>query len=146
MRNNFIFNYATEYFYTHESIPDAKNFKLTDEEYQEFVSWLSNKKLEYTTQVEEDIQKLITSARQEKYYEDIKSHILTLQQETLHNKNQDLIKFKPEIKLLLEREIAARYYLQKGMIEVTFDQDPEIKAAVEVLDDEERYASILNNQ
>ncbi|MEQ8472734.1 MAG: S41 family peptidase [Marinoscillum sp.] len=143
IRDDLIFNYATEYYYSHSEIGDSKTFELTDAEYDAFRTWLKDKDVKYTTQVEQDIETLIASAKEEKYYEDIKVQILALKKETLHNKDQDLMTFKPEIKFLLEREIAGRYYYQRGMIESMFDQDQEVLAAIEVLNDSDKYKSIL---
>lgn len=144
--NDLIFNYATEYYYSHPEIADAKDFTLTDEEYEHFREWLADKEYSYTTQVEQDIETLIASAKEEKYYEDISQQILDLKRETLHNKDQDLVTFAPEIRKLLEREIAGRYYSQSGMIESTFNSDESMLAAIDVLNDSARYRSILSNK
>ena len=48
-----------------------------------------------------------------------------------------------EIKTLLEQEIASRYYLERGMIESTFEKDRDILMAMEVLADMDRYNAIL---
>ena len=88
-------------------------------------------------------ERLIEVAKQEKYYEDIKEQISALQSATLHNKETDLITFKKEIKALIEQEIASRYYLQEGAIESTFEKDRDILTAVEVLNDQDRYLSLL---
>jgi carboxyl-terminal processing protease len=146
MSNDLVFDYATRYYYAHPEIKPAKDFTLTDAEYDEFKNWLKDKELNYTTQVEQNIEKLIASAKQEKYYQDIEQQILDLKRETLHNKDQDLITFKPEIKKLLEQEIAGRYYFQSGMIESTFDQDREVIEAIKILNDSERYQSILKGK
>jgi len=146
MSNDLVFDYATRYYYAHPEIKPAKDFTLTDAEYDEFKNWLKDKELNYTTQVEQNIEKLIASAKQEKYYQDIEQQIMDLKRETLHNKDQDLITFKPEIKKLLEQEIAGRYYFQSGMIESTFDQDREVIEAIKVLNDSERYQSILKGK
>ena len=53
------------------------------------------------------------------------------------------MRFKSEIKEMLEAEIASRYYLQKGYIESTFDDDPDILMAVQVLNDPQKYNSFL---
>lgn len=143
MSDDLIFDYATEFYYSHPEIKDPKGFELTDAEYGAFTSWLRDKDLTYTTQVEQDIERLIASAKQEKYYQDIEKQIMDLKTETLHNKDQDLITFRDEIQKLLEQEIAGRYYFQSGMIESTFDEDPDIIAAIEVLKDTGRYQKIL---
>lgn len=144
--NDLIFHYATEYYYSHPEIADAKDFTLTDEEYQDFKDWLKDKTYDYTTQVEKDIETLVASAKQEKYYNEIAQQIMDLKKETLHNKNQDLITFNEEIRTLLEREITGRYYSQRGMIESTFNSDQTMLSAIEVLNDPERYQRILSTK
>jgi len=66
MADDLIFDYATEYYYAHPEIADAMEFTLSDAEYNAFKSWLSKKEVEYTTQVEHDIDGLIKSAKKEK--------------------------------------------------------------------------------
>lgn len=146
MQDDLIFDYATEYYYSHPEIAPAKEFSLKEEEYDQFKAWLAGRDLAYTTQVERDIERLIASAKEEKYYDDIKEQIMELKKETLHNKDQDLVSFKPEIKRLLEREIAGRYYFQRGMIESSFDYDEEILAAISVLNDPLRYEQLLKGE
>ena len=49
-------------------------------------------------------------------------------------------------KIILEDEIIGRYYYQKGKIEHSLIEDPFIIEAVEILNDQTRYKSILNIQ
>ncbi len=146
LRNDLIFNYATQYVYTRqEQVQDVRGFRLTDKEYDGFVKWLEDKDYDYTTKVERSIQVLIENAQEEKYYDDIKAQIESLRKATLHNKEQDLKSFKDEIKVLMEQEIAGRYRLQRGIIESTFEKDRDILAAINILENDEDYDQILNN-
>nr|WP_026210776.1 S41 family peptidase [Flexithrix dorotheae] len=141
-----IFDYATEFKLKHESIPPAKEFKLSQEEFNSFVAWLSDKEYDYTTSVEKMLAELIENAKAEKYYEDIKGQIDNLDAKISHNKETDLQKFKGEIMEVLEREISSRYYLQTGIIESSFDDDNELDAAIELLSDMDNYYSILSGE
>ena len=143
LRNDLIFHYATKYAFENPEIEEAISFALTDQEYQEFVDWLSGKDYNYITEVEKSVERLVASAKKEKYYGEIEKQILDLQTVTLHNKSSDLINFKKEIKTILEQEIVSRYYLQEGAIESTFREDADIIMAVQVLQDSERYSEIL---
>ena len=140
---NLIFDYATEYYYANPELGDAKEFALSDAEYDDFLNWLKGKDYDYTTEVEQTIDDLIESAKDEKYYQDIEEQITSLRKKVQHNKDQDLQKFKAEVKELLEEEIVSRYYLSEGKIEASFDDDDVLQAAVEVLNDEEKYEAIL---
>ena len=143
LKNDLIFHYATKYAFENPEIEEAISFALTDQEYQEFVDWLSGKDYNYITEVEKSVKRLVASAKKEKYYGEIEKQILDLQTVTLHNKSSDLINFKKEIKTILEQEIVSRYYLQEGAIESTFREDADIIMAVQVLQDSERYSEIL---
>lgn len=144
MSKDQIFNFVTQYVHEREeALTDAKTFRLADEEYKEFITWLKDKDYDYTTKVERTIEALVKIAKEEKYYEDIKTPIENLEKATLHNKEQDLITFQKEIKQLLEQEIASRYFLQRGIIESTFEKDRDILAAVEILKDTARYNKLV---
>jgi carboxyl-terminal processing protease len=138
-----IFDYATEYYYSHPTIAPSREFELTDAEYQEFVSWLNGKDYDYTTRVENSIDDLISMAKKEKYYEDIDEQIKSLKLKVQHNKESDLQKFKSDIKQIIEEEISSRYYLRQGVVETSFSSDESIRSAVEVLNDNDRYNQLL---
>ncbi len=138
-----IFDYATEYYYTHPTIAASREFQLTDDEYQQFVTWLKDKDYDYTTRVENSIDDLIKMAKKEKYFEDIDEQIQSLKMKVQHNKETDLQKFKSDIKQILEEEISSRYYLRKGVVETSFSSDETIRSAVEVLNDGARYGEVL---
>ncbi len=145
-RKGLLFDYATEFRAKNASIATAKEFKLADSQYQDFVKWLSNKDLDYKSRVERTIEGLEKTAKEEKYYDDIKAQIATLKDKVAHNKDTDLQKFKSEIKDELEREIASRYYFSDGKMESSFDDDPDIKAAIVLFKDGARYKKILSKQ
>lgn len=138
-----LFDYATKYSFQNKKIASAKTFRLSDEEFQKFVNWLSDKQYDYTSQVELTIDELIAHAKNEKNYEDISDQIVSLKSKLSHNKESDVQKFKDEIKMALEEEIVSRYYLQDGVIEASFDSDPDILAAIDVLKDSKKYDEIL---
>ncbi|MBL6446367.1 PDZ domain-containing protein [Fulvivirga sp. 29W222] len=139
-----VFNYATRYAYDNESILPATEFELTDAEYNDFKKWLSDKDYDYTTKVEQDLVRLEQAAKKERYFEDIQNQLHELQQKVKHNKEQDLEKFKKEIKQALEEEIVSRFYLQKGSIEASFDNDSDVQKAIELLSDSSNYNKLLS--
>lgn len=138
-----MFEYANEYFLENGSIPSPQEFDISDEGYLDFVTWLEDKEYDYTTRVEKAIEDLIKFSEKEKYYEDIKEEIASLEKSVSHSKEQDLITFKEEIKEALKNEIVSRYYYEGGMIEASLDGDQEIKKSVEVLNNQNQYALML---
>ncbi|MFA6923204.1 MAG: S41 family peptidase [Bacteroidales bacterium] len=139
-----IFDYATQYVLKHNSIPPAKNFKITDEIYSDFIAFLSNKEYDYKTKTEKEIEDFKTTATSEKYFDKVKDEYDALKNKLIHNKNEDLKTFKDEIEELLKEELLSRYYYQKGRIEGALQSDNEVMKAVDVLNNKNLYTSILN--
>ncbi len=138
-----IFEYALQYHYNHENISSARDFKLTDEEYADFTAWLSDKDFDYTTKVEKTIETLTKYAKTEKYYDNIKAEIEELKSKVMHNKEHDLKEFSSDIRSILEKRIVDQYYLIKGNYEASFDNDVQLQAAIEILQDSQRYDELL---
>lgn len=143
LRKSYLFDYATRYRAEHATIVPARQFKLSDTEYQKFVDFLKGKDISYSTDAEKSLADLTKKVKEEKHYDDVKTELEAMRRKVSTNKSNDLTRFKPEIKDLLEQEIVSRYYFQKGQIEATFDDDPNILMAMNVLNDPNRYAALL---
>jgi len=143
MSKGLIFEYALQYHYTHESIAPPKDFKLTDQEYQSFIKWLSDKNYDYTTKVENTIEMLTKYAKTEKYYDKIKVELDDLEKKAMHNKEHDLSEFSAEIKSALEEKIVEHYYLTRGYFEASFDDDVQVQSAIDILQQADQYNKYL---
>lgn len=139
-----VFSFVSEFALENEAIDSPRAFEVSDELYASFVDWLQDKEYDYITRVEKTIEDLEKYAEKEKYFDDIKEDLEKLKKSVSHSKEQDLITFKDEIKEALKDEIVSRYYYQKGVIEASLDQDPEIESALEVFADVEKYAAHLS--
>lgn len=140
---NLIFDYATKYRSAHPAIAPAKEFKLTEAEYDEFLTYLNGKDYDYTTKTEKTIDELKADAKDDKNFDAISADIEALRSKIIHNKKEDLVKYGPEIRQFLEEEIASRYYFQNGRLEASFKDDKELKESISLLNDENRYKKIL---
>jgi carboxyl-terminal processing protease len=143
--NGFIFDYATLYASEHASIPSAKEFKLTDKEYDEFVIWVRSKQYNYRSPVEMELSILKEQAKRERYYQDLQPQLDQIGELLKENRKRDLYNFKDQIKGFLEQDIASRYYLEKGTTEVEFKHDADIKKSIQVLNNPTEYKKKLNS-
>jgi carboxyl-terminal processing protease len=116
---------------------------LSDVDYNDFVQWLSKKEYDYTTRSEKTLEAVKAAAEKDNYFEQIKPEYEALKKGLMHDKQNDLMKEKEQIKSLLEEEIASRYYYNTGRIEASLKSDREIKKAIEVLSDESQVKTIL---
>lgn len=146
LSKSLIFEYANLYFTKKGSINSPKDFKLSEAEYLEFVKWVKTKNYQYTTQVEKSLDELKEKAKEEKYYASIETQINMLESKVNVNKEADLMTFKEEIQPLLEIEIVARYYLEKGRIQASFANDAELKETIQILNDPVKYTGILKKK
>jgi carboxyl-terminal processing protease len=143
LRKQYIFDYATQYYYSHPKIASAGTFTLTDDEFADFLHYLDGRNYSYKTRSEEALDNFAATAKREKYYDAVAKEFDALQQKMKHDKKQDLLKNQTEIKHLLEEEIVNRYYMQRGRIEKSLASDNDVMEAVAVLHDSERYQKLL---
>jgi len=144
--NQLIFDYATKNRNRHASIAPAKDFKLTDVDFTDFKTFLSDKKYDYQTASEKALEDFKKKAEDEKYFEAVQSQYQQLKQNLTRDKQADLEKNKSEIIELLESEIAKRYYFQKAEFEMAAKHDEDVKLAIKLLNDLPRYNSILGKK
>lgn len=142
----FIFDYATKYVYQRPQPADARDFNLSDDEYQQFVAWMKDKNYTYKSYLEYGLQQFTEEAKKEKYYSELKNQIDQIQNRIVESKKNELILYKDQIKMLLEEEIVSRYFLEKGGIETGFKYDQEVKKAIDILHNPVQYKKVLNIQ
>lgn len=142
---NLIFDYATIFASTHNSsaYQSVDGLKPSDSAYNDFLSFLSGKSYDYTTESDDQLEELIKVARREKYYANAEAEFEALKHKLAHDKEKDLQTFSSEIRDLLYQEIASRYFFQKGRIQAALEDDSELEKAIEVLKNPQLYTSVL---
>jgi carboxyl-terminal processing protease len=136
---NFVFNFVTEFVLNKETIGEIDAFHFTD--WAGFLSFLEKQKFNYDTDSEKLLEKLKAQSKDDGYV--FESDILALENKIIEAKKADLEKNKEAIIDMIEKEIVGRYYYQKGKIQIGLRNDKEIKEAVKLLNDKEKYASLL---
>lgn len=132
---NMLFDFATRYRAEHPEISDPIDFKLSDDEYRSFEAFVESKDFEFKTSSEEAFEKLVKTAKREKYYEIASEEFTSLEEKLSHNNLKDLETFGNEIRQILSEEIVNRYYYQQGRILAQIQDDPQLEKALEVLDE-----------
>jgi carboxyl-terminal processing protease len=142
----FIFDYATIYTWKRKDPVDSKTFTLSNDEYNQFIQWMSDKNYSYKSMLEFQLEQFTEEAKKERYYSDIKSQLDQVQAKIKDSKHNELMLYKDQIKMLLEEEIVSRYHLERGSIEARFKYDNDVREAVAVLHDQGKYKKILNQR
>jgi carboxyl-terminal processing protease len=137
------FDYADKFVKEHSSITSAAQFRLTDNEFKDFIKFLSDKDYSYTTRSERAIEDFKKLAEREKYFDAVKTEYQTLKSKMDLDKKDDLMKYKAEICEVLESEIVSRYYYQKGRIESSLGYDKELDKGSQSLINRQKYQELL---
>lgn len=141
--SNLIFRFANNYAAMHKSIAPADVFSISDSTYQAFVNFAESNNFSYQTESEEIIQALREIAENEKYLDGVEPKISELEKGLIEYKKQDIYKHRSEIEEMLKIEIVSRYYYQTGKIVASLKNDPELKKAIGVLNDQPVYKKLL---
>ena len=141
--NEVMLNYEVDYIAKHPTIAPAKDFALTDADYDEFKARVLKANFKYDRETEKYLKDLEKLAKFEGYYDDAKPEFEALKKKLSHNVAKDLDYNKEYIKQLLENEIVAAYYFQAGAIQNSLRYDKQIKEAVKLLNSPEEYKKIL---
>ena len=144
VRDNLIFDYATDYCLKHPAIASAKEFELTDADYEEFKNKVKGADFKYDQQSEKILNTLKEAAEFEGYMKDASDEFKTLENKLKHNLDRDLDYFSKDIKKMIAEEIIKRYYYQEGAIIQQLKDDKDLDEAVKVLTNPERYQQILS--
>ncbi len=139
----YLFDFATIYHKKNASIADAKSFKLTEKDWNDFKLFIKDKKYDYQTQSEKALDDLKKKAESEKYFDKIKNNYLALKASLESEKEADIETFKQEILEEIESEIVRRYYFEKGTIQHSFIYDKEVKAAIKLFNNEKEYNKLI---
>ena len=143
MNKRLVFDFATQFRYKNEKIESIEKFEITDEIFNNFVEFLSDKEYQYTTATEDalDIFKEITD---EEGTSDLISEEFNLLTEKIKlNKDNDLQNNKEEIKRFISNEIVSRYYYQEGRIIDRLKYDRDISEALRLFKNMDEYHSLL---
>lgn len=142
---NYIFNFATQYYYAHPTPPALGNFRLTEKDFNRFVQYLQEVHFTYQTDAESALENFRDVAKQEGSFKSVQSNYEKLYGQLKQFQDQELQNHKKEIMQLLSDEIMSRYYFQRGRIAEQLPADKTVQTAVDLLDDSLQYHHLLNN-
>jgi len=142
----YIEDFANDYYKRHREGVDADTFELPDGEYGLFVAFMQDKEMDFESETQEAVKDLRKKAEREKYLDRISGELDAIGEKLKDDKNTDLELFGDEIRKLIGDEIILRYHYETGVARHTALHDPEVRQAVEVLKDQNRYRQIVTSQ
>ena len=140
---DFIFNFATDFYYNND-VADMLSFKLSDNDFKDFKSYLKKSGFNFQTKTEKQLAKALEVAKDEQIDMAISSNYTKLLNGLNSYKDQAVDDNKSQIRSLLENEIIKRYFYREGLYEYYLTHNKEIKTSVDILSSKARYDSYLN--
>ncbi len=142
---NYVFmDYANFFVSKNKNIASANDFVITNDIYNDFVEFVKRKDIHYSTRSEKLVEQLKEIADKENYMGALKDEIALLEKQLQEQKKNDLELFSSEIKEILQSEIVARYYYQKGRVVNQLNRDMAIQKAIELLHNQQKYNAIIS--
>lgn len=144
VRDNLIFDYATQYCLKHPSIPSPQEFKVTDADYNDFKAMVKKADFKYDQQSEKIMKTLKEAAKFEGYLDEASEEIKALEKKLTHNLDRDFDYFSKDIRSMIADEIIKRYYYTRGGIIQQLKDDDGLQAALKILADPVKYKETLS--
>lgn len=144
VRDNLIFDYATQYCLKHPSIPSPQEFKVTDADYNDFKAMVKKADFKYDQQSEKIMKTLKEAAKFEGYLDEASEEIKALEKKLTYNLDRDLDYFSKDIRSMIADEIIKRYYYTRGGIIQQLKDDDGLQAALKILADPVKYKETLS--
>lgn len=141
--NEVLLNYEIDYIAKHPTVDAAEVFSLSDADYEDFKQRVLKSGFTYDRDSEKYLKELEKLALFEGYYKDAKPEFEALKRKLKHNVAKDLDYNKETIRQIIENDLMTAYYYQKGGILNSLRYDKQMKEAVNILLDTERYHKIL---
>lgn len=142
--NEVLLNYEVDYIAKHPTVAQPADFELSDEDYAEFKKCVLDSGFTYDRTSEKFLKDLEQLTRFEGYYDDAKPEFEALKKKLSHNVAKDLEYNKQAIKNIINNDLMAAYYFQRGATQNSLRHDKQMDEAMKLIADGERYAKILN--
>lgn len=138
-----LFDFCTLYVSTHPSFGRPGEASLTDEEYEQFVTYAKEHNFTYNHRSDEVMTLLKEVAEREDYMDLIQAEYDALKAKLTTDLTTDMHRLRKHIEPYLLDELVTRYYHREGAMRQQLVGDKCMEKALEVLSDPEAYNKIL---
>ncbi len=138
-----LFRFANDYILKHPHISAAANFRISDRDYDDFVTFLKKEDFRIPSESEKKLSELQKTLEKEGYSLALYAQVASIKEQLNKEKDNQFVIYRKEIKTILEGEIVAKLHYNWGRVENSLKDDEVVKKAVEVLSDWGKYGKLL---
>lgn len=142
LKNDGIFNYATQYYYKHPDL-GSKIPVISDADYAEFKNYLKKTNFQFDTETEVALRKTMEAAKKENIDASINAEYQQLLGSLQRSEETQLTANQKEIKNLMLDELIKRYQYKEGLYQYYTKNNSEIIKAIAILNNTAEYNKIL---
>ena len=143
LNTDLIFDFATQYYYSHPNMDNVDNFKLSDSDFNNFKTFLKTNNFSFETTTEKAFQEALKQAEEEGLKNAVASSYNALVNQLNTYKTQAIDTNKEQLMALLTDEIVKRYVYREGLYKYYTTNNPVIKKATEIVSSTSKYNSYL---
>ncbi|MBO8448529.1 MAG: S41 family peptidase [Bacteroidetes bacterium] len=133
--NGIIDRYVIKYVREHDSIPALADFRFSDEDFEDFISFAKTQEFDYRSSAETLFDQMKKELEEDGLAGTMSAELDALEKAIEIDKEAFIRLKKEEIRPFLEEEIAVRYYYQEAGIIVRLRYDRQLKDALAALGD-----------
>ena len=137
--NYVIFDFVNEWVTKHPTIDSVADFRFQD--WGQFEDFLQRGDFTYDSKAEKALEKAMAAVEEEGYA--VEAQLKAIQEQVDREQLAAIQQYKDEIIDIIEKEIAGRYYYQRGQVQMGLRNDREVQEAISVLNDAARYRQLL---
>jgi carboxyl-terminal processing protease len=144
---SYIEDFAMEYIRRSGFAPvDPRSFTLSDEAYADFIAFMADKPVDYESETKVALEALVRKANEEQYGEAIAGELDAIRRKITKDKQEELVRLRPEIARLIEDDIVLYDNYLQGIVQHKLRSDETLSQAAAVLADRPEYRRILTEQ
>jgi len=140
--NGVIFNYATDYYYSHP-LTEMGAFDFTASDYEGFKKHVSQSEFEFETKTEKVLKETLSGQDGEVFDSSVMTDVKELLGTIVKSKFDALDTYQNEIEKQLTDEIVKRYFYREGLYDYYLQHDEAILTSAELLRDNSKYEAVL---
>ncbi len=124
--------YAIEFAKTHDSIPEADDFHLSDAEFDDFVNFAKTQTFDYRSSAKTLFDQMKKELEKDGLSDSVSEQLAAIDKVLEIDKEQFIRLKKDEIVPFIEEELVVRYHYQKAGVKVRLRYDTQLKEALTV--------------
>ena len=142
--DDFVNEYCRKHYDALSVVPGE--YEFSEEAYGEFLDYMKDKEVAWESEAQRHWKQFKAAAEKERWNKDMAAQIEAIEQNITNDTEENLLLYRAELSDIIEENIVSRYCYSEGGIRHSLQEDTELKAAIELLQQPDRYRAIITSQ